>query len=343
MKIGWIISGTKKIPSARLHGWNLHDHFLKKGIESEVIFSPIPEFNKYNREKKEILRELILSKADIDLLAGEKFDYLILQKINEGDNIDYLLQRCHENGTKIVYIAVDEINQKLATTADIIFVINDYFKTLVSTDVQGKMYRFSDYYEHDGTKFKIHTEDKKITLVYITSKVFAKIPQIDALPENVSMKVIGPSYEVASRYYPDLPVFTDSGYDFEYVEWELSKLTEDILECDVGVVPFSNEHLAENYSITSAKVKSINRPLVFMSLGLPVIVSPVPEYKKIVEDGKNGYIASTTEEWESSIVKLRDNCLLRKEMGFKARETVLDDYSIETQAKKITDVLVEHL
>lgn len=35
MKIGWILTGSNKLPSSRIQGWNVHEYFNSTfGIES---------------------------------------------------------------------------------------------------------------------------------------------------------------------------------------------------------------------------------------------------------------------------------------------------------------------
>jgi len=46
--------------------------------------------------------------------------------------------------------------------------------------------------------------------------------------------------------------------------------------------------------------------------GVPCIASPVGMNKKIVEDGMNGFLASSEEEWIEKISLLIDDADLRK-------------------------------
>ena len=69
-----------------------------------------------------------------------------------------------------------------------------------------------------------------------------------------------------------------------------------------------------------------------MSLGMPAIVSPTPEYKKLIKQGKNGFIAKNSDEWNKFIELLRDNPKMRKKIGDEARKSIKEKFSLESQA-----------
>lgn len=85
--------------------------------------------------------------------------------------------------------------------------------------------------------------------------------------------------------------------------------------------------------------KSNNRLTQAMSLGKPVICSPLPAYKEIIQDGVNGFICDGIEAWEDCLTQL-ENPELRAKMGEAARETALR-FSIEsigqTWLKELTE------
>ena len=70
-----------------------------------------------------------------------------------------------------------------------------------------------------------------------------------------------------------------------------------------------------------------------MSLGMPAIVSPTPEYKKLIKQGVNGFVAKNPKEWAKFIKLLRDNPEKRKKIGNIARKNVIDKYSPVAQAE----------
>ena len=77
---------------------------------------------------------------------------------------------------------------------------------------------------------------------------------------------------------------------------------------------------------------------------LPTIASNVAEYRTIINEGENGFVASNTKEWIAAFETLIQNKYQRKSVGEQAYQTVIEHYSIEKIAKKyMLPLLQEHL
>ncbi|WP_165235463.1 glycosyltransferase family 4 protein [Aquisphaera insulae] len=68
--------------------------------------------------------------------------------------------------------------------------------------------------------------------------------------------------------------------------------------------------------------------LQYQAAGLPVVANPVGMHPEVVEDGVNGYLAETAEEWTRAIRTLGADPELRRRMGRVARERVESEYSV---------------
>lgn len=62
-------------------------------------------------------------------------------------------------------------------------------------------------------------------------------------------------------------------------------------------------------------------------VGVPTVAAGTGTFKEAITDGVDGYVASTTEEWIEKIGKLIGDKNLRKQMGEKARATILARYT----------------
>jgi glycosyltransferase involved in cell wall biosynthesis len=71
--------------------------------------------------------------------------------------------------------------------------------------------------------------------------------------------------------------------------------------------------------------------LQYMSLGIPTVMSPVGVNTDIVEDSKNGFIASTTAEWKNSLELLLSDSELRMKLGKSGKQTIESRYSVHSQ------------
>jgi glycosyltransferase involved in cell wall biosynthesis len=65
-----------------------------------------------------------------------------------------------------------------------------------------------------------------------------------------------------------------------------------------------------------------------MSLGIPVIASPVESYVEAMEDRHSGYITWYTDDWWKRLTELK-NPQIRYSMGLRARQRALANYSTE--------------
>ena len=81
------------------------------------------------------------------------------------------------------------------------------------------------------------------------------------------------------------------------------------------------------------------KALQYMASGLPVVASPVGVNKEIIQDGINGYLAETSQEWEDKLKLLLEGEERRREIGLKGRETVENHYSLKVNAPRLIKVL----
>ena len=81
------------------------------------------------------------------------------------------------------------------------------------------------------------------------------------------------------------------------------------------------------------------KALQYMAVGIPVVASPVGVNKEIIQDGINGYLAETSQEWEDKLKLLLEGEERRREIGLKGRETVEKHYSLKVNAPHLIKVL----
>ncbi len=92
---------------------------------------------------------------------------------------------------------------------------------------------------------------------------------------------------------------------------------------DIGLVP-----LLDN---AFNRCKSDLKGLEYSVLHIPFLASPLPAYRRLVEEGENGFLCSNTREWLSRLSLLVEDERLRRRMGHRAREIaerrINDDYA----------------
>ena len=71
---------------------------------------------------------------------------------------------------------------------------------------------------------------------------------------------------------------------------------------------------------------------------LPVIASPTEAYDGYVQNGVNGFIAATDEDWERHIEFLFCNHERRRVIGECGHRKAVENYSVETIARRMLQV-----
>jgi glycosyltransferase involved in cell wall biosynthesis len=107
------------------------------------------------------------------------------------------------------------------------------------------------------------------------------------------------------------------------IPWTTETEVEELKDMDIGIMPLPDDEWS--------KGKCGFKALQYMAMEIPPVVSPVGVNTEIIEDGVNGYLASTEDEWVSRISHLIENAEHRKEIGERARQTIIDRYSVISQ------------
>src|SRR5262249_61815948 len=77
---------------------------------------------------------------------------------------------------------------------------------------------------------------------------------------------------------------------------------------------------------------------MLMGAGLPVIASPIPAYRTVIEQGRNGYLAESSEDWAAALGALRDP-EARLAMGEAARRSAWNRFAPEVVAGRWESLL----
>jgi glycosyltransferase involved in cell wall biosynthesis len=117
----------------------------------------------------------------------------------------------------------------------------------------------------------------------------------------------------------------------EVIAWDEKTEVDEIRRFDVGIMPLPDEPWARG--------KCGFKLIQYMACGLPVVASPVGVNSEIVDDGVNGYLASTTDEWVSALEALMADAELRRQMGAAGRKRVEEKYCLAVTAPKFVELL----
>jgi glycosyltransferase involved in cell wall biosynthesis len=121
------------------------------------------------------------------------------------------------------------------------------------------------------------------------------------------------------------------GVDVENVPWSLDREVELFNTCDIGVYPLADDDWARG--------KCGFKAIQFMACGVPVVASAVGVNREIIQDGVNGFLASTADEWQCKLARLIDDAALRRRFAAAGRETIERKYSLAVNAPALAAVL----
>lgn len=85
------------------------------------------------------------------------------------------------------------------------------------------------------------------------------------------------------------------------------------------------------------------RVLQYYGVGVPAVCTPVGVNRDIVKDGVNGFTALTSEEWSEKLSILIENPGLRKAMGLRGRDLVMESFTLQANAPRFYRVLARSL
>jgi glycosyltransferase involved in cell wall biosynthesis len=180
----------------------------------------------------------------------------------------------------------------------------------------------------DTEKYTIEPKEPVAAPVICWTGSFSTVQHLDTLGralqklaqrERFRLRVIG------------TPEYRLDGVEVEAMRWRPETEVEDLRLADIGVMPLPDD--------AWSKGKCGLKALQFMALGVPTVCSPVGVNTDIIQDGENGFIAGTVDEWVEKLSRLLHSLELRQQLGLAGRSTVERKYSAQAQAPRVYEVL----
>ena len=152
------------------------------------------------------------------------------------------------------------------------------------------------------------------------------------------LKNLEPVFETIRQKFPQvkLKIVSNDFYDSPYLPtvkkpWKLEDENEDLISFDIGLMPLNDDL----WSRGKCGLKIIQ----YLSVGVPVVCTPVGINSDIVKDGENGFWATNHQEWVNRLSTLIQDPELRYQMGLKGIEIVEREYSLMVTSEKFFKAL----
>ncbi|MGZ3614534.1 MAG: glycosyltransferase family 4 protein [Thermodesulfobacteriota bacterium] len=201
-----------------------------------------------------------------------------------------------------------------------------------------------------GEVLKVDREKKVFVIpTCIDTKLYPQKKKIPDRPEIILgwigtkgnlryLKRLEPVFETLHQRFPQakLKIVSNDFYDSSHLpvikkSWKLEDENEDLISFDIGLMPLNDDL----WSRGKCGLKIVQ----YLSVGVPVVCTPVGINSDIIQDGENGFWARSGEEWVDRLSILIQDKGLRYRMGVKGIETVEKGYSLAITSEKFFKVL----
>lgn len=182
--------------------------------------------------------------------------------------------------------------------------------TIIPTAIDTSKYTMKDYSRNK----------ERVTIGWIGSKsslpfLQELIPAFDHLAnlhDNLELKIICNEFFECEK----MPVIKKP--------WAITDENTDLQDIDIGLAPLPNHEWT--------KGKCATKLLQYLTVGIPVVCSPVGVHNEIIRERENGLFAFSIQEWIEKIHLLIMDKILRERIGLEGRKTVEQSYSLEANA-----------
>jgi len=112
---------------------------------------------------------------------------------------------------------------------------------------------------------------------------------------------------------------------YQWSSWSPESEVAEISEIDIGIMPTPDDEWSRG--------KCALKALQYMALGIPAICTDMGANRDVIDQGKNGYLAASDEQWLEYFEDLIDDREKRLRLGNAARQTVEAEYSMRKCAE----------
>jgi glycosyltransferase involved in cell wall biosynthesis len=228
------------------------------------------------------------------------------------------LQNVSDANKKLSFLKDAGKTGTIIKLSDMIFAGNEYLKeyaskfnnniVIVPTTIDTQMY-VSMKKENGQQPVCIGWSGSFSTIQHFAIAIPALKRIKDKFGSRVKFKIIGdPNYYCAEL-------------ETQGMAWKAATEVEDLSEIDIGIMPLSDDEWA--------KGKCGLKGLQYMALSIPTLMSPVGVNTEIIQQGVNGYLPNTEDEWVDTLSKLIEDKEARARIGNAGRQTVIDRYSVD--------------
>lgn len=330
MKVVFLTIGVRKTPSTRFRVKQYLDGLLKDGFE--VYQFPVPHaflkrvmiLHHLYRNDVVVIQKKLFSSYELSIMKA--INSKIIYDFDDNVMVEHPM---HEINACLERKLLKNKKRFITTLRSVRCVIagNGYLKglaepynpniTVLPTPIDTQKYA--------PGKLK-RREEVVIGWIGTRSNLFY-LKEIEQTLKQVTSKYANVRFKVVCDQE-----FKAEGMDTIYKAWNPETEVSDLQDFDIGIMPLTDD--------TWSQGKCGFKLLQYMSVGIPVVASPIGANNDIVAHGVNGFLARTNDEWMKCLSKLIEEEDLRSRLGIAGRKTVEEHYSVQACLKSLEDVLI---
>jgi glycosyltransferase involved in cell wall biosynthesis len=361
MKVIFITREGQRLPGARIRCYNFARELRKYGLETEVLsFSDSLGAKDGERESEMSLKEKIRYNWNaFNRLRKQKKAILYIQRFNYHSFAPYLVHLLQ--GNKIIldlddwemreepkyYLNIYPSSKAHYITSHI--ARRSIFCVAASRFLEEFLLQFNKkvYYIPSGVDaglFKTYPDNlAKERVVFSWVGTLHKKEYIENIDFALScFNLLRKTYPhiyfeiVGDGIYADDLKETVHRYHDEnilYKGWmEPDAIPKYLADINIGLLP-----VVDNTKFNRAK--SPTKLFEYMAMAKPTISSYVGEAPVIIQDGENGFLSKTKDEFIDNMKRLIENPDLCHQVGEKAKKTVEEHYSLEILGRRLYGII----
>ena len=285
-----------------------------------------------------LLREVPSPRADIVFVQREAimlgttvFERLITRNakmVYDFDDSIWMLD-VSEGNRRFAFLKNPAKTSKLIGMADLVLAGNEYLADyakgfnknveVVPTVVDTQHYKPSDSVREPGQPVNIGWSGSATTVKHFVDIIPALHTLKDQYGDRIRFSLMGDAD------------FRHEELGIQGKAWSEQDEISELQSFDIGLMPIPDDDWSQG--------KCGLKGLVYMSTGIPAILSPVGVNTKIVQHGSNGLLASSIDDWQQQMARLVEDEVLRNRLAREGRQTVKDHYSVLAWQDRLIELL----
>ena len=206
---------------------------------------------------------------------------------------------------------------KLVAGASGVIVGNDYLEKYVQK-LNTNVIKIPTVIDLEHYKQIEEEKFERFTIVWIGSGItYGYIEAYAELFVALSCKIEYDLLIIASK---DLESRKIVGVSMRFEEWSSETEITLLKKSHIGIMPLTQD--------TFSQGKSGFKLIQYLASGIPLLGSPVGENKHIIQEGKNGFLISSNEDWIKAIELLYHDKVLRENLASHSQKNAYN-YSIQ--------------